>query len=190
MQSITAGLLNSLGDQIAQTIEGNKQRNWLRTLKFGSSFSSPLINHFFYCDKFLPLKPHQRLTGSFAVLISAPLIHFWYKLLGRIFQGKEGLHITLIQLFLDQVLFSPLFFLIYYIYMAFINGQDVIEETKKKIKTELIPVSIDSMKVWVPVQVRPRSLLPCNSSHCYAIIAIECAYLKHPYRLLPQLNNT
>jgi hypothetical protein len=80
------------------------------------------------------------------------MLHFWYKFLAWAFEGKEGLHIILIKLFIDQVIFSPIFFVVYYIYMAIWNGN--MAEVPQKIQNELIPVSIDSAKVWVPVQVR------------------------------------
>lgn len=80
------------------------------------------------------------------------MIHFWYRLLEAIFAGQEGFHIVLTKLVVDQVLFSPVFFVVYYIYMALWEGN--MHDVPKKISTELVPVSIDSAKVWVPVQVR------------------------------------
>jgi hypothetical protein len=35
-QSLTSGILNGLGDQIAQTIQGVRRRDFVRSLKFGS----------------------------------------------------------------------------------------------------------------------------------------------------------
>jgi len=55
------------------------------------------------------------------------------------------------KLFLDQVIFSPLFFIIYYVVMGFLNGD--LKKAKKQIKEELISMSINSTKLWLPVTV-------------------------------------
>jgi hypothetical protein len=102
--------------------------------------------------KLRPLTLDFRPAASFGTLVSAPMIHYWYRLLEAVFAGKDGLHIVIAKLVVDQILFSPLFFVVYYIYMALWDGN--MHEVPKKVRTELVPVSIDSAKVWVPVQVR------------------------------------
>lgn len=80
------------------------------------------------------------------------MIHYWYRLLEYLFKGKEGMAVVILKLVIDQAIFSPVFFVVYYIYMALWDGN--MQDVPSKISKELIPVSIDSAKVWVPVQVR------------------------------------
>lgn len=78
------------------------------------------------------------------------MMHWWYIFLDKVFAGKSGLAVVLIQLAIDQVIWSPFFFVVYYVYMAMLNG--TWGELHDKLTKELVPVSIASAKVWVPVQ--------------------------------------
>lgn len=106
------------------------------------------------------------------------MIHYWYRLLENIFAGKDGLHIVITKLVVDQVIFSPVFFVVYYIYMALWDGN--MDQVPKKINNELVPVSIDSAKVWVPVQVR---ILHLAQPHC-SLVSVSRFTFPRPTRLL------
>lgn len=87
------------------------------------------------------------------------MMHWWYIFLDKVFAGQSGLPVVLIQLAIDQVIWSPIFFVIYYAYMALLNGGNW-NELKEKLTKELIPVSIASAKVWVPVQFITFKYIP------------------------------
>ena len=91
----------------------------------------------------------QKRVASFG-LLSAQMMHWWYIFLDKVFAGQSGLAVVLIQLAIDQVIWSPIFFVIYYVYMAILNK--TWGDLREKLTKELIPVSIASAKVWVPVQ--------------------------------------
>lgn len=86
------------------------------------------------------------------------MIHFWYKLLDKLFEGQSGAWVTIAQLVIDQAIFSPFFFVVYYVYEALLKG--TMKEVPGKLKTELIPVSITSAKVWVPIQFITFKFIP------------------------------
>lgn len=81
-------------------------------------------------------------------------------MLDKIFAGQTGLAVVLIQLAIDQVIWSPIFFIVYYAYMAMLNG--TLGELKEKLQIELVPVSIASAKVWVPIQFITFKWIPAE----------------------------
>jgi len=87
--------------------------------------------------------------GSFSA-VSVPMMHYYYGWIDQLFAGKEGAWVLITQLVIDQVLFSPFFYVVYYVYMGLINGK--LHEVPRQISKELIPTSIDSAKFWTIVQ--------------------------------------
>jgi hypothetical protein len=126
--------VNSLGDFIAQKIGGDK-----------SSFDIARNAKF----------------AVFGGCISTPLVFFWYEFLDFLFKGKEnGPLVILLKLILDQAIFSPLFYVVYYVYIAMIDG--TLDKVPEKIAKDLIPVSIDSAKFWTIVQFVNFKFVPVN----------------------------
>jgi len=125
--------INSLGDFIAQRLEQNKSHKFQRTIKY----------------------------AAFGGLISAPLVYYWYQFLEFVFKGKgDGPAVILGKLFLDQVVFTPIFFIVYYVYNGLIDG--TISEVPEKLSKDLIRVSIDSAKVWTIAQFINFKFVPPN----------------------------
>lgn len=96
--------------------------------------------------------------GSFSLLVSGPLYHYWYILLDKIFKGKTGKLYIILQLLIDQAIFSPFYFVLFYVYMALLQG--TLSTIKKEIRENLIPSSISSATVWVPVQFITFKYIP------------------------------
>jgi len=87
--------------------------------------------------------------GGFSV-ISVPLMHYYYGFVDKLFAGKEGAWVLITQLIIDQALFSPVFYILYYIYMGVVDGK--LRDVPRQISKQLIPTSIDSAKFWTIVQ--------------------------------------
>lgn len=128
-KAFTSASLSMLADIIAQRLSGEKY-DIRRTLRY----------------------------GSFSFHVSAPLYHFWYIFVDKLFQGRNGKLVVLLQLLIDQAIFSPIFFIIFYVYMAVL--QNTFSKVGEQIKKEVIPVSLDSAKVWVPVQFITFKFVP------------------------------
>jgi len=82
--------------------------------------------------------------------VSVPLLHYYYGLIDKLFAGKDGAWVLLTQLFIDQAIFSPFFYVVYYIYMGILNG--TLSTVPRQIRKELVATSIDSAKFWTVVQ--------------------------------------
>eukprot|EP01121_Diplochlamys_sp_Union-15-3_P003421 TRINITY_DN1328_c0_g1_i4.p1 TRINITY_DN1328_c0_g1~~TRINITY_DN1328_c0_g1_i4.p1 ORF type:complete len:203 (+),score=22.46 TRINITY_DN1328_c0_g1_i4:40-648(+) len=146
-KSVTSGVIYCLGDILGQKIEQYKAAT--ANTKY-DDIDEVIVPQY---DIGRTIK-----FGIFGLLINAPLIHYWYKFLDWLLQNVKGAKLVWIQLFLDEIIFGPIYLVIYYYVMGIMNG--TLKNVPKKIKRELIPTAIESLKVWVPVQYINFKLVP------------------------------
>lgn len=124
-KSITSGILSGLGDLLSQLIEN------------GFSFNK--------CD------PKKVLEfGQFGLMVSGPVFHFWYKFIDKVFSrfNLSGLQVILLKILAEQIILRPFFFSLLFLYTSIQRGTTA--QLGKKIKNDLIPTCITSMKVSIP----------------------------------------
>jgi protein Mpv17 len=119
-KAITSGILSALGDLIAQSLEHgfHAQFNAIRTIKF----------------------------GLYGLIITGPLVHYWYQFLAHIFQRKTDVLTSLLKIVMHQGIFSPLLYVLFFLYTGLFDGN--IEHVPKKIKNDLVPLVIAQLKLW------------------------------------------
>ena len=70
-RAATSATLNVIGDFIAHQLEGKKEHDWQRTIKFGLIFNFEI-----------------NFIASYGGLVSTPMVYVWYKILDYFFQGR------------------------------------------------------------------------------------------------------
>lgn len=140
--------------------------------------------------------------------VSVPMMHYYYGWIDKLFTGQEGAWVILVQLLIDQALFSPFFYVVYYIYMGLVNNK--LGDVHRQITKELIPVglllhlhphlfiatflllltlpetSIDSAKFWTVVQFINFKFVPTELRILFGNV---CNLLWSVYWLLQMDNN-
>lgn len=129
---MTSCVLNLLGDAVAQRVTKVSRQDLKRTLRF----------------------------GLFGLFITGPLLHFWYYFLDRIFQNKRSIGALILRLLLDQLLFSPLFYVVYYAYMCALEGN--LKYLKFKIFRNLGPTISAQLKIWPAAQIINFRFVPAE----------------------------
>jgi protein Mpv17 len=131
-KAVTSCVLNLLGDAVAQRVTKVSRQDLKRTLRF----------------------------GLFGLFITGPLLHFWYYFLDRIFQNKRSIGALILRLLLDQLLFSPLFYVVYYAYMCALEGN--LKYLKFKIFRNLGPTISAQLKIWPAAQIINFRFVPAE----------------------------
>eukprot|EP01121_Diplochlamys_sp_Union-15-3_P011346 TRINITY_DN3276_c0_g1_i2.p1 TRINITY_DN3276_c0_g1~~TRINITY_DN3276_c0_g1_i2.p1 ORF type:complete len:189 (-),score=12.33 TRINITY_DN3276_c0_g1_i2:5-571(-) len=127
-KAITSSITSSIGDLLAQTIKRIQSPNpqpydLKRTAKF----------------------------ASFNFLISAPILHWYYKLLDVLLKNYKGNTRLILQLLLDRLICGPLVILLFFTYFEIVSMGSIMA-LKKKIQLHLIPTAVKAMIFWLPVQ--------------------------------------
>ena len=131
----TSGILNAIGDVIAQAFFGNalgeENVDWRRTLTF-------------------------TFLGAFLV---GPALHFWYQALGKIVTvgGSYG---AAMRLGLDQLVFAPMFLATFLSALFAIEGNS--KALPEKLRQDLFPTVVANWKIWVPFQFLNFRFVPMN----------------------------
>lgn len=131
-KSITASILNLLGDVTCQTLVEGKPIG-------SASFD-------------------MRRTAVFTALglvLIGPSLHLWYSTLSHFIVGA-GPAVAIKKLLADQFLFAPIFMATILGSISIAEGASK-EETLAKVKAEWAPVLKANWKFWLPCNVR----LPC-----------------------------
>ncbi|KAI8871633.1 hypothetical protein GQ42DRAFT_120541 [Ramicandelaber brevisporus] len=134
-KAITAASLNGLQEILSILISGNFVEN--------PDVATP--------TKALVLKsfdPKVIKMALYGLLVSGPLGHFLYELLAKITRGRSGALVTIFQLLVANLVFSPIQNSVYIAAMAIINGESGLDPVKlSKLIEKRLPVL---MKVsWV-----------------------------------------
>ncbi|XP_064596870.1 protein Mpv17-like isoform X2 [Liolophura sinensis] len=125
-QSTTTGVLMGAGDVIAQiAVEKKDSSNYdyKRSIRF-----------------FL-----------FGQIIAGPLLRGWYLTLDKLYKGNSK-RATLLKVLTDQTVFAPSF-LTFFIGTMAVMRKEPVEEVKRKIKRDFMPVLITNYKIWPAVQL-------------------------------------
>ena len=82
----------------------------------------------------------------FGLLYHGPSGHFFYNWLDSKIEGSEAPKVAL-KVAIDQVLWCPLFMIVYFTYLGLVNG-DPFSTIGNKIKNDLFSACQGSWKVW------------------------------------------
>lgn len=132
--AINTGLVMGIGDTIAQTI--------LESRRISS----------------LDFERLSRFLGL-GFCLAGPGMHYWYSALDKYVTRGTRTATTVRKILLDQVLFLPLYLLIYLTILAALRG-DRLQEINSRIKRDMYPALMDSYKVWPLAQTINFYLLP------------------------------
>lgn len=132
-KAITGGVLNALGDLIAQAFFTPDANGWdaVRTLKF----------------TFL------------GVVLVAPALHFWYGALNKLVP-QPGPAATVLRVALDQFGFAPLFIATFLSSLFTINGQAA--AVPAKLSADWWNTCKTNWLIWIPFQVVNFGVVPPN----------------------------
>lgn len=149
----TSAVFKMLSELTAQTLNGTKRTRWNRVWAF----------------------------ALFGILVDTPFGQFWYARLPKLTDamiGRPGAHPLLrtsVSTVLDTLLFSPVFYVLYFLFFGFFSGAyKNLDEAVRDIKIKLLPAWSAGCKVWpivnfVNMFVLPQRLwMPANNLVAYA----------------------
>ncbi|KAL3701844.1 hypothetical protein R1sor_019866 [Riccia sorocarpa] len=131
-KSVTSALLNAVADSFCQVfVEKVASFDWKRFWSF----------------------------VAIGLFLSGPGLHYWYGALPKIIT-VPGLPGVLLRIALDQVVFTPLGMLSFFvILLALENRQD---EIRRKLEKDWAPTVFANWKVWIPFQIVNFSMVPAQ----------------------------
>lgn len=114
----------------------------------------------------------QSLKNQFilGLIIRGPIVHYWYILLEYMFScaglnsppsRANSLSVALGKVVVDQTLFSPLFNLLYFYAIGFLENRSLVS-IDQQISKEYAPVMIANYKIWPLVNIINFKLIPPN----------------------------
>lgn len=98
---------------------------------------------------------------SFQLLLQGPGLRTWYGVLDRRIRAKKPLTRTLEKVFVDQVVFAPIFLAGLISIIGFSQHRDI-EKIKTKLKMEYVDILISNYYVWPWVQLINFRFVPLN----------------------------
>ena len=115
-------------------------------------------------EKYSPLRT-LKMSG-FGVIFSGIILHRWYGFLDSIFKTKN-IKTVLMKTAVNQFTVAPYMNISLFFYVNFLayyqeGFMKIIDETKKKIKKDLIPIFINSCKIWPTVNFINFYFIPLN----------------------------
>jgi hypothetical protein len=132
-KAISSAVTNVIGDIIAQEIAGNKKLDVMRTVKF----------------------------GSFGLIVTGPLVHFWYKLLNQVFSRFPTTPLTVvIKIALHQLVFTPALFVLFWTWIAMFEG--TVHKLKSQISNNMLRMVVAQLKIWPLAQYINFRYVPLN----------------------------
>eukprot|EP00761_Pharyngomonas_kirbyi_P014723 gb/GECH01014753.1/.p1 GENE.gb/GECH01014753.1/~~gb/GECH01014753.1/.p1 ORF type:complete len:219 (+),score=25.98 gb/GECH01014753.1/:1-657(+) len=147
----TTGSLMGVGDGIAQTLEGRNKWDWKRTLR----------------------------TGGVGFCLSGPGMHFWYKILDRLFTSHSTVT-SLKKLAMDQLGFAPFAISSFFFALHLSAGQSM-NETTEKLKHDFIPTMKANYMLWPAANFINFQFVPLHHRVLYSnVISLAWStYLAH-----------
>ncbi|BFI25506.1 hypothetical protein MPTK2_1g21680 [Marchantia polymorpha subsp. ruderalis] len=129
-KSLTSALLNAIADYFCQVfVEKLEKVDWKRFWSF----------------------------VAIGLFLSGPGLHYWYGALPKIIT-VPGLGGVLLRIGLDQILFTPLGMLSFFVVLLTLeNRQDQIQ---RKLEKDWWPTVVANWKVWIPFQIVNFSMVP------------------------------
>ncbi|KAK2076102.1 hypothetical protein QBZ16_001438 [Prototheca wickerhamii] len=153
-KSITAGVLNAMGDLLAQlTVDADKPFDWKRLGIF----------------TFL------------GVALVGPALHAWYGVLGRLVTST-GSKAGLMRMALDQFVMAPFFISGTVAAVMFLEGKG--HDIKSKLSNDLFTIVRSNWLLWVPFQFVNFGFIPAHlqvlAANCVALIwNVYLSYASH-----------
>jgi hypothetical protein len=102
-----------------------------------------------------------RVFGLYGLLVTGPVLHWWYGLLEKIVRnmGYIGHTKTLVKLLLDRVIFGPPFVLLTVIFIQYLQNFSI-EKTIKYIQNSYFDVLRINETVWTVAQTMNFEVIP------------------------------
>lgn len=151
------------GDLLAQTIlEKQKlsQVDYIRTLKFFSIGFCVAVNKITITTPYVCIIFNA--TFFFLFYISkGPGLRKWYATLDAHVTAKSLLGRTSQKVFIDQIVFAPIFLACLLSVIGFSQHQDI-EKVKEKLQNDYTDILIANYSVWPWVQILNFSIIPLN----------------------------
>jgi hypothetical protein len=118
----------------------------------------------------------------FGIFVDTPFCQFWYSRLPRLTTAIVGppskthaLVRTSVSTILDTLIFSPVFYVLYFLFFGFVSGTyKTLQEAIEDIKVKLFPAWSAGTKVWpaanfITMFLLPQKLwMPANNLVAYA----------------------
>ncbi|KAL2650149.1 hypothetical protein R1flu_018277 [Riccia fluitans] len=131
-KSVTSALLNAIADYICQVfVEKLPSLDWKRFWSF----------------------------VAIGLFLSGPGLHYWYGALPKIIT-VPGLGGVLLRIALDQVVFTPLGMLSFFVILLTLENRQ--HEIQRKLEKDWGPTVIANWKVWIPFQILNFSMVPAQ----------------------------
>eukprot|EP01080_Neovahlkampfia_damariscottae_P001987 gene1987-1495_t len=104
--------------------------------------------------------------SAYGTIFSGIVLYNWYKFLDKIFKQKN-VKTVLLKTFVNQLTVAPYMNASLFFYVNFLAYYDqgfskVLKETEKKIKKDLLPIFINSCKIWPAVNFVNFYFVPLN----------------------------
>jgi len=114
-----------------------------------------------------PLDLQRTIKFASWGMVMSPIVHFWYMFLEKTFRGKNNTNIP--KLLLDQFAFSPLLNMLFFTFMAILDGQP--SRAPTDIKNTLWPALKASWKYWPLVQYINFTFVPVPLRNLFGSLA-------------------
>ncbi|KAJ8940165.1 hypothetical protein NQ318_019374 [Aromia moschata] len=184
VQSVQTGFIMGMGDLVAQTVVEKKPlkhveffenspvfyfRNWASGLIMGMGDLTAQTSEK-QSLKQLDLLRTSHFFGLGLTLVG-PASSRWYKILSKTF-GEEGSSVALKKVAADQLIFAPVFMVIFMIALNGLRGKDW-EHIRKELNAKYFDLLINNYKIWPAVQLINFYMIPLN----YQILFVQSVAL-------------
>eukprot|EP00906_Rhabdomonas_costata_P033992 RCo047848 len=135
-KALTCSFIYSLGDVAVQLLDRRKRFDWTRLLA----------------------------VALYALFVIGPVSHYWYELLElgvTQFLGAAGWQAVGLKIALDQFLYTPIFTVIFFTYMALAHGLTCGDAIRVAF-ARLLPTLKVNWVVWPPVHVITFGFIPLD----------------------------
>ena len=117
----------------------------------------------------------KRITifGLYGLVITGPILHYWYTLLEKITvgMGVKDVARTIVKLVIDRGLFGPPFVLLTVSFIQFLQSNFSFGKASAAVKRTFVAVLIANQKFWVLVQLLNFGVVPVDLQLLFVNIA-------------------